>query len=177
MRTRLLLLSTLLAFAAPFGCADPPSPATRPAVVPPALAEREAAVLEAALREWLQSAEPGGTVFISLGPMRGGWTDPPPGFLERFGDLPLTLKPVSKARLPEENEMESPDRFRGVENPATGERAKIYWAGVKKWVSDTKVRVETGVYSGPLGGGGNTSVLELRDGVWTLADTVDFWVS
>ena len=177
MRTRLLLLSTLLAFPAPFGCADQPSPATRPAVVPPALSEREAAVLEAALRDQLSDAEPDGTVFISLGLVRGGWTDPPPGFLGRLDDLPLTLKPVSLARLPVENEMESPNHFRGVEDPATGKRSTICWAGVKGWVSKTKVRVETGTYSGPLGDSGGTSVFELREGVWTLADTEDFRVS
>ena len=162
----------LLALTAPLGCAGQPAPATRPA-----LTDREAAVLEAALRDQLSDAEPGGAVFISLGLVQGGWKDPPPGFLGRLGDLPLTLKPVSLARLPEAGEMESPNHFRGVEDPATGKRANIHWAGVKAWVSDTKVRVETGVYSGPLGDGGGTSVLELRDGVWTPTDTEDFWVS
>ena len=172
MRTPRFLLIILLAMPASFGCTDAVVPATRPA-----LSGREAAVLEAALRDQLSDAEPGGTVFISLGLVRGGWTDPPPGFLGRLGDLPQMLRPVSKARLPEAGEMESPNHFRGVEDPATGKRSNIHWAGVKAWVSETKVRVETGVYSGPLGDGGGTSVLELRDGVWTLADTEDFWVS
>ncbi len=167
----------LLALTAPLGCAGQPTPATRPALTDREAAVLEAAVLEAALRDQLSDAEPGGTVFISLGLVQGGWKDPPPGFLGRLGDLPLTLEPVSKARLPEENEVESPNHFRGVEDPATGKRSTINWAGVKAWVSETKVRVETGTYSGPLGGGGGTSVLELRDGVWTLADTEDFWVS
>jgi hypothetical protein len=142
-----------------------------------ALPARDAGVLEAALRDRLRNADAGTTIFISLGSIETEWKDPPPGFLKRLSDLPYRFKPVSQARMPKDGEMESPNRYRGVEDPATGKRSWIYWAAVKEWISDSKVRVDVGVWSGPLGGGGSVSVFELRDGKWEFTNMEGSWVS
>jgi hypothetical protein len=141
------------------------------------LSARDAAVVEAALRDRLLYADARTTIFISVGSFGTGSKDPPPDLLKRLGDLPYTLKPVSQARMPRAGEIESPDRFREVEDPATGKRSWIYWAHVKQRISDTKVRVNVGVWSGPLGGGGSICVFELRDGKWAFASMEASWVS
>lgn len=155
----------------------PSLPAHRaPRTAPTTLPTRDAAVLEAAFRDQLRHAERNATVFISLGPPEN-WQDPPPQFLERLNDLHHRLKPVSKARFPERAEMETPDRFRGVEDPATGKRSWIYWAEISNWVSETEVRVDVGVFAGPLAGGGGVCVFELRNGKWILTNRESYWRS
>jgi hypothetical protein len=152
-------------------------PSSRPVIVvakPPA---KDAAVLEAALRETLSRAKPDETTFVSLGSVRTKWKDPPPEFLKRFDDLKLELRPVSAARHPERGEMESPNQYRGIEDPDTGKRSWVHWAEVTEWLSDTKARVDTGVWSGPLGGGGSTDIYELRDGKWLRTGSEGHWVS
>jgi hypothetical protein len=155
-----------------------PPPSTETSVRPPpgALPMRDAAVLEAALRGRLRGEERDTTIFISIGSIEN-WQDPPADFLARLSDLPYRFKPVSKARFPKHGEMESPNRLRGVEDPVIGKRTWIYWAEIKNWVSDTRVRVDVGVWSGPLGGGGSICVFELRGGTWVLTDTEGHWVS
>lgn len=164
------------------GDAATTAPETSPAMLAeaPALSEREAAVLEVALRETLPENDQAGTIFISLGSLASGWRDPPPQFLRRFNDLPYNVRPVSAARLPKPGEM-VPDapalRHRGVEDPATGQRSPIYWAEIIEWESETRVRIDTGSWTGPLGGGGMVLVYELRDGSWAIADILRGWVS
>jgi len=129
------LLLTLLA-----GClrhrqmADMVSMASQPATASRMLTDRDLAVLEAALREELHHADANETVFISIGSFVDQRDDPPPGFLDRLRDLHLTLKAASAARLPKDGEMESPNRYRGVEDPATGKRSNIYWAHINEWI-------------------------------------------
>jgi hypothetical protein len=168
-----------LAIAAGRGPATAPStaPSTQPSFQVAKISDREAAVLEAALRNSLRRSEGEGTIFISLGSTRRRWKDPPPRFITRFDDLKLKLRPVSAARHPKPGEMESPTRFRGVEDPATGKRSWIHWAEIKEWVSDTKVRVNVGVWSGPLGGGGSVDDYELRGDKWECTGSEEHWVS
>jgi hypothetical protein len=138
---------------------------------------KDAMVLEAALRRSLSRAKADDVTFISLGSRKSRWNDPPPDFLKRFDDLELQLRPVSAARHPQRGERESPDRYRGVEDPDTGRRSWVHWAEVKEWVNDTTVRVDVGVWSGPLGGGGSTDVYELRDGTWQRTTSEGHWAS
>lgn len=174
---RFLIIAALVSVA---GCAQeskpPPMPTTTPAPVA-TLSARDADVLEAALRDRLENAGDDTTIFLSVGSIETDWKDPPPDFFKRLSDLPYKFKPVSQARMPKDGEMESPKRFRGVEDPTTGKRSWIYWVEIKRWVTDTKVRVDIGVWSGPLGGGGGIYVFELRDGKWVLTDMKGGWVS
>ena len=178
-RFRLLVLSALLVPQLT-GCSRSPRPAPdarEPVSWPAPLSARDADVLEAALRDSLRLASRDTTYFISLGSIENGWRDPPPGFLDRLKDIPRRIRPVSAARLPKPYEMETPTRYRGVEDPETAKRSWIYWAEIVQWVSDTQVRVNTGVWSGPLGGGGAIETFELRDGRWESTGAKRHWVS
>jgi hypothetical protein len=158
------------------GCVHDSQPAKHAMIAAP-LPARDAAVLEAALRDRLRGGDPGETVFISLGSIDTAWKVPPPDFLARLQDLPGCFKPISMARLPKGGEMETPNRYRGVEDPVTGKRSWIYWAEIKEWVSETKVRVDVGGWSGPLTGGGGIFVFELQDGRWVFTELEDGWMS
>ena len=140
----------------------------RPVISVAKLSAQEAAILEAALRESLSRARADDILFVSLGGIGPNRKDPSPEFLRRLDDLKLKLRPVSAARLPEPGEMAAPNRYRGVEDPATGRDATVHWALVIHWFSDTKVRVVSDAYRGPLCGTLCFAIYELRDGKWQL---------
>ena len=179
MRNKCVVVVGLILTAGAAGCGNRSAPAARPARIPGtiALPARDAALLEAVLRDRLRDADANTTIFISLGSIETDWKDPPPDFLNRLGDLPYRFKPVSQARMPKPFEMESPNRYRGIEDPATGKRSWICWAEIKEWLSETKARVDAGVWSGPLGGGGSVDIFELRDGKWEATGYEGSWVS
>jgi hypothetical protein len=143
----------------------------------PQLPERDLAVLEEVLRQQLSEKKRGDVVFISVGSVLTDWKDPPRALRQNLGELPPEILPVSFARHPKSGEEASMGHFRGVEDPRTGKQAKIYWAEIKAWDSDTKVRVDTGVWSGPLGGGGSIYIMELKDGKWEIVGDEAAWVS
>ena len=151
-------------------------PTSRPAIVVANLSPKDAPIVEAAIRKSLSGVAADETAFVSLGVL-GHWEDPSPEFLQRLDDLKLKLRPVSAARHPQRGERESTNRYRGIEDPDTGKRSYVHWAQVKEWLSDTKVRVDVGVWSGPLGGGGSTDIYELQGGKWQHTGSEDHWVS
>ena len=179
MPKKCIAIFGLVVLAGTAGCARRTAPETRPAGVltTNALPARDADLLEAVLRDRLRHADANETVFISLGSIDTNWKDPPPELLKRLSDLPYRFKPVSLARVPKPYEMESATRYRGIEDPATGKRSWIYWAEIKEWLSETKARVDVGLWSGPLGGGGSVNVFELRDGKWEVTGCEGSWVS
>ena len=138
------------------------------------------------LRRQLETAELNEVCFLSIGGDR--WLDPPMAVMEALADLPLELKPVSKARLPEKGEMaptsdptfrgiKTEERFRGVEDPSTGLGSVVYYTSVTKWINDTTVEVSCGMYWGPEAGRGNKLIVQLKDGNWTIKDYNDGWSS
>lgn len=162
------------------GCLNGPTTSRSPTSSSPAgkpVSTRDIELLEAVFRNRLKDADFDGTIFLSSGPVDGKWKDPANGLIQRLGDLKVRLKPVSQARMPKPGEMESPDRFRGVEDPSTGKRSPVYWVKVNEWLSPTIVRVDFGMWEGPLSGGGGTCTYELRDGKWILGEMEDGWAS
>jgi hypothetical protein len=132
------------------------------------LTATEGDVLEAVFRHSLHAARTDEVVFISLGSDK--WKDPDAQFLKRFGDLSCSVRPVSAARLPRIGEKDAPNRLRGVEDPATGKRSRIYFAEILEWTSNTRVRVKIGVYSGPLDASGGIAVYEKLQGRWGFVE-------
>ena len=59
----------------------------------------------------------------------------------------------------------------------TNTKGWIRWISVRRWISDTEVEVEQGVFSGPLSGGGEINTYEKIDGVWKLKSSGFSWVS
>lgn len=135
-------------------------------------------IRETVLREQLSYAKLEGTVFVSFGADdEGNPIDPSPEFFERLKDLPYNFRPASKARYPELGEMTEPNKFRGVEDPETGEPSWVYTCKIRRWFEGLEVEVEFEQYIGPLGAGGQTQVMRLDDGNWIQIESCGFWVS
>jgi hypothetical protein len=55
--------------------------------------------------------------------------------------------------------------------------AWMQWISVKRWISDTEVEVETGVWCCPLGGGASTSIYGKVNGKWKVLEHGKSWIS
>ncbi|NQT16598.1 MAG: hypothetical protein HQ582_27815 [Planctomycetes bacterium] len=51
------------------------------------------------------------------------------------------------------------------------------WITVKRWISETEVEVEDGVWCCPLGGGASTVTYEKTNGQWSIKSRGPSWVS
>jgi len=145
--------------------------------VEPALADIE---IDACLfvLEWrLTRTRPDDVVFVAFGRGEDGWIDPSTAAMKRLSEIGLNLLPASKARLPKPGEMESDNRYRGVEDPKTGKRSYIYHASVAKWIDDRTAEVSYGNYGGPLASGGGSVVVEKKGGQWSVKEHKGGWVS
>ena len=56
-------------------------------------------------------------------------------------------------------------------------KAWMQWISVKRWINDTEVEVEEGVWCCPLGGGASTTIYKKVDGKWHIKEHADTWVS
>ncbi|TWT81669.1 hypothetical protein CA13_31220 [Planctomycetes bacterium CA13] len=128
--------------------------------------------------QWrLRNANTDKTCFISTGRSDKGWIDPPEATLALLASAGHSLRPASAARLPKSGEMETENRFRGVEDPDTGERSYIYYAHVTNWIDENTAEISYGIYGGPLAGGGGSLVVEKKDGKWSIKEHKGNWVS
>ena len=53
----------------------------------------------------------------------------------------------------------------------------MQWISVKRWLSETEVEVEEGVWCCPLGGGASTTIYEKVNGTWQFKESGPSWVS
>jgi hypothetical protein len=60
---------------------------------------------------------------------------------------------------------------------STSQKAWMRWITITKWISDSEVEIETGIWSCPLGGGGRTEIWEKIDGAWKKTKSLNNWVS
>jgi hypothetical protein len=51
------------------------------------------------------------------------------------------------------------------------------WITIRRWVSETKAEVQSGVWCCPLGGGASTRTYEKIDGEWRITDYGESWIS
>ena len=175
------------------GCREPSK--QYPTEVPPAKSQTasdversnsEMEITVIVLRRQLETADPDHVCFLAIG--EDHWLDPPNSVMEALSDLPLELKPVSKARLPKTGELdpnndatfrgiESEEPFRGVEDPSTGLGSVVYYTSITKWINDNTAEVSYGMYWGPVEGGGGKVIVQFKDGKWTIKEHFDGWVS
>lgn len=168
-------LISLVAGACQNSATPKPRRQSSPSEARPRTVQDDHDIRELAIRYYLDSVDPDETVFLSFGrDGNGGWIDPPPEFIRRFRDIPANVRPVSAAGLLELNPL---TEFRGFEDPETGKISTIYWAEIKKWVTDIKVKVDTGLTSGPLSGGGAVLMIKHRNRRWVITDEVSGWIS
>ena len=95
------------------------------------------------------------------------WSEIPRDELDRFPNASLYMS-ANEAHLDDEG---------CVRQNETARQAWMQWISVRRWISDTEVEVETGVFTGPLGGGGQISVYEKAGDTWKLKSTGFSWVS
>jgi hypothetical protein len=96
----------------------------------------------------------------------GNWQTIPADDMKSFPEAAL-YRPASEAHLKD---------HRVLENGSDAE-AWMHWISVKRWLSDTEVEVEEGVWCCPLGGGASTVIYEKVDGTWRIKELGRSWVS
>jgi hypothetical protein len=125
---------------------------------------------ELVLRDLLADAQPGEICFIAFVGDVYQHINPPAGFLQRFSDLGLEMKPASEALPP-------PRRGGPIRDQATGRPGRLYYATVTK-LGASQVEVAGVRYSGPLAAGGYHAVVRKQGGRWVLdAKSKSGWVS
>lgn len=86
----------------------------------------------------------------------GNWSDPPQILIDFASSNGNKYRPASGAFLKEGSVLQ-----RG-----TNREAWMRWITIKRWISDTEVEIEDGVWCCPMGGGVMTSIYEKVDGKW-----------
>ena len=125
---------------------------------------------ELVLCDLLADAQPGEICFIAFVGDVYQHINPPAGFLQRFSDLGLEMKPASEALPP-------PRRGGPIRDQATGRPGRLYYATVTK-LGASQVEVAGVRYSGPLAAGGYHAVVRKQGGRWVLdAKSKSGWVS
>jgi hypothetical protein len=112
-----------------------------------------------------------GVKYIGVGSGTYPWYEAPDSsVISALKKKGYDVRPCSELRFPERDEMEpgNPGRYRGIEHRETGERAYIYYVTLERMISPMLVRVCVGHYNGPLAGGGQTYLLQKRNGVWKI---------
>ena len=138
----------------------------------------EWAIREAALRYMLSVESPGEVVFISFTPLDSvnmRWNDPPDGFLRRLIDVPVQLRPATKAILTRQPvaDPERPNRM--VQDPVTKNAGSIYWADILKDSKAGETRVDSGCFRGFLKSWGCILVMKKVRGSWQVAAQTAVW--
>jgi hypothetical protein len=109
--------------------------------------------------------------FITTTPMAkwgetGNWSTLPP---EELKSLPNASKyrAANEAYLKDDHVLEK----------RTDAKSWMHWISVKRWINDTEVEVEDGVWCCPLGGGASTTIYKKVDGIWQIKEYGGGWVS
>ncbi|MCA9175138.1 MAG: hypothetical protein KDB14_11700 [Planctomycetales bacterium] len=99
-------------------------------------------------------------VFLSFGHgVDGNWIGLPDGYADRFADLPVSVRPASDVKL----------LIGGLKSKTDGRIGHIYYVEILEWLDDNTVKVNHGLYGGPLYGGGvEGAVYHFRNGMWSL---------
>jgi hypothetical protein len=110
--------------------------------------------------------------FLTVTPMSdwgegGDWADPPQSLLDYVASNGNKYRPASGAI----------ERDGCVLERGTNKKAWMKWITIKRWISDTEVEVEEGIWCRPMGGGAMTTTYEKRHGVWRFKSRGDSWIS
>ena len=136
------------------------------------ITERDAEIIHFVLSQYDEPI-PDRIYFLTTTPMvawgeDGQWKDLPTEFTQPLQALKVTYRPASEAYLSEGHVLEK----------GTNAKAWMKWVSIKKWISDTEVEVEDGVWCCPLGGGASTATYKkMRNGKWVIKTRGPGWVS
>lgn len=98
---------------------------------------------------------------------KGDWSDFSESFHDSIATLNVKYRFAHDAYLKDGSVLEK----------GTNTRAWMRWIVIRRWISDTEMEVEDGVWCCSLGGGGSTATYEMRDGRWHLKSLGISWVS
>lgn len=94
--------------------------------------------------------------------------DFPDSFYQRISDLPFGFRKASEA-------VYVGDVF--FKDRETGNSACMVWISINKWISETEVEVEHGMWYQPLRGHGDTFIYIKVNGKWKLKKPIKVWIS
>ncbi len=137
----------------------------------PSLSKRDAELIRFLLREHDRPADDR-IYFLTTTPMSkwgetGDWRPLPDSFMRSISTLKTKYRPANEAELK--------NGFVLEKNSA--KESWMRWITIKRWISDTQVEVENGVWCCPLGGGASTITYEKVDGQWRIKALGEMWVS
>ncbi len=177
--TRLIAIRTLVLIAISIlfvGCNSQKEDASRVDIssdwTPAVLSKRQEDLYRFLLSEfdepekYVDLDEPDGRIYcLTLTPMgqwgeTGSWRDIPSDLLRTNPDLKNWYRPAQDAYLKDGH----------VLIKDSDARAWMKWITIRRWMSETKAEVESGVWCCPLGGGASTRTYEKIDGKWRITD-------
>ena len=139
------------------------------------LSDRDLEVIEFVLRErYGNGSYPKDRIdFLTFTPMpcddrKWTWEDPPESFLERLKDLDIDFQKPSLAML---------DDQMSVLVKETKQKGWMHWVHIRRWISETEVEVQSGVWSCQLGGGASIFVLKKAGKTWKRLRSGPAWIS
>lgn len=120
-------------------------------------------VRQAALLDTLSYWDTNRVVFVAFRVSRGHLVDPSDKVIARIRAKGIPARKASEA---------SRDEHETVIDKTNGQPGVIYYAGVQKWISDSKVEViESADYSS-LGGWLNEIIMQKRSGKWVPTEMI-----
>ena len=150
----LLGILTLLAVVLVSGCATTSRPQCR--------VLEEEKIREMVLMESLALRDTNRLVFVSFQDSAGNAFDPLDVVMARIHEAGIPARKASEA---------TKDSHTRVIDKGSGEPGVIYYAGVLKWVSNSKVEVVEGCTCASLGGGLTEYTMKKKDGKWMRTKT------
>lgn len=109
--------------------------------------------------------------FLTLTPMfqwgeTGEWQDIPEPLRDALIKDSIEYRPANAAYLEKGRVMEKTSKSSG----------RMRWVTIRRWISETEVEIEEGVWTAPLGGGGSIAVYKKVKGTWRRTKS-SRWVS
>lgn len=110
--------------------------------------------------------------FLTLTPKHewgdsGDWQDVPAPMLDALPSVAGEYRLASGAMLKDNRVLEK----------ASGQEAWMKWVFIKRWISDTQVEVEYGVWCCPSNGGASTVIYQRQGNRWAFKSLTQSWVS
>jgi len=125
-------------------------------------ASEEQRIREAVLSEYLGSRDTNRIVFVAFQNSDGSRADPSDVVISRLRTAGIPAQRASDSAT---------DEHTVVIDRATGKPGIIYYAGVVKWYSNSKVEVVGGCRCASLGGGFSVFIMKKEDGRWKRTKT------
>jgi hypothetical protein len=125
-------------------------------------ADEEQIIREAVLLDHLALRDTNRLVFISFQNSDGSRIDPSDTAISRIRSAGIPARKASESTTGEHT---------SVIDKASGNQGVIYYAGVVRWLSNSKVEVITGSTCASLGGGFTVFIMKKEDGKWMRTKT------